>query len=141
MRIQGKLALFRADVLGFLELFESLGNFDNMKHYGFEDVEFCLRAWRLGARLLGVPMSCIEHWFRRSQPFEVSYSSITYNAVRTAVLHLSGERLKETLNVLSRNTDFVPQMIDLIAGDVFTRKSAIDNRACRDIWDYFAEFG
>lgn len=123
------------------ELFENIGGFDNMKHYGFEDVEFCLRAWRLGARLLGVPTSCIEHWFRNSQPFEVPYMSVTYNAVRTAVLHLSGERLKETLIALSRKTDFVPQLIDLIADDVFTRKSVIDNRASRDIREYFSEFG
>ena len=123
------------------ELFENLGGFDNMKHYGFEDVEFCLRAWRLGARLLGVPASRIEHWFRNSQPFEVPYTSFTYNAVRTAVLHLTGERLKETLNALSRHPDFMPQMIDLIADDMFTRKSVIDNRACRDIREYFAAFG
>lgn len=123
------------------ELFENLGGLDNMRHYGFEDVEFCLRAWRLGARLLAVPASRIEHWFRSRQPFDVPQASFIYNAVRAAVLHLTGERLKATLDTLSKHPEFVQQMIDLIASDVFTRKSVIDNRACRDIQEYFDAFG
>jgi GT2 family glycosyltransferase len=130
----GCMALSRA-------LFDNLGGLDNnMRHYGFEDVEFCLRAWRLGARLLAVPTSRIEHRFRSRQPFEVLYSSFLYNAVRTAVLHLTGARLKTTLEILSRHPDFAQQMIDLIAGDVFVRKSMIDNRARRDIEEYFDTF-
>jgi GT2 family glycosyltransferase len=123
------------------ELFENIGGFDTMRHYGFEDVEFSLRAWRLGTRLLGVPASRIEHWFRTCQPFEVPYASFTYNAIRTAVLHLTGERLKDTLHALSRHPDFMPQMIDLLSGDIFTKKSVNDHRACRDIQEYFAAFG
>jgi GT2 family glycosyltransferase len=111
-------------------LFGTLGGFDAMRHFGFEDVEFCLRAWRLGARLLGVPVSRIDHRFRGGHPFEVPRSSFVYNAVRTAILHLDGERLKATLTSWSRHPDFTHQMIDLISGDVLHRKSAINSQAC-----------
>ena len=111
-----------------------------MKHYGLEDVEFSIRAWRLGALLLAVPTGRIEHLFRSGQPFEVPQTSLLYNATRTAVLHLTGKRLKATLEALSMHPDFAKQMIELFAGDVFERRSLIDERACKDMEEYFEAF-
>lgn len=122
------------------ELFEDLGEFDRMKHYGFEDVEFSFRAWRLGAPLLGVPTARIEHQFRSHQPFEVPRASFIYNAARTAVLHLTGERLKAMLSALSVHPDFTNQLIELFAGDILERKSLIDARACKNMEEYFEAF-
>jgi GT2 family glycosyltransferase len=122
------------------ELFEGLGKFDGMKHYGFEDVEFCFRAWRLGAVLLAVPTARIEHLFRGGQPFEVPQASFIYNAARTAVLHLAGERLKATLDALSMHPDFTNQIIELFAGDIFERKSLIGARVCKNMEEYFEAF-
>jgi GT2 family glycosyltransferase len=122
------------------ELFKDLGEFDRMKHYGFEDVEFCFRAWRLGAALLAVPTARVEHVFRGAQPFDVPQASFIYNAARTAILHLAGQRLKVTLDALSIYPDFTRQIIELFAGDIIERKSFIDARACRNMDEYFAAF-
>lgn len=123
------------------EFFANLGGFEDMRLYGFEDVEFSLRAWRFGARLLGEPASRIDHQFRRRHPFEVSPGDYIHNAVRTAMLHLPREMLRETLTLLSRHPDFLGEFIDLVTGDVFQKKAELDRRSRRDIQEYFSRFG
>jgi GT2 family glycosyltransferase len=117
--------------------FQALGGFDAMRHYGLEDVELCLAAWRLGIPVLGVPAACIDHLFRTTPPFFAPSPSYLYNQIRTALIHFQGNRLETTLRALSTDRNFPGQVIEVLTSDWITRRLDLERRGVREIEPFF----
>ena len=106
------------------ELFESAGRFDEMRSYGMEDVELCMRVWLLGYSVIMVPNAEVAHWFKK-EPFPVGWHDFLYNRLRTAVLHFDGEPLRRILASLQSKPNFADAMASLLVSDIWTRRQLV----------------
>jgi GT2 family glycosyltransferase len=119
------------------EWFVGAGRFDELRGYGMEDVELCLRCWLLGYAVVMVPDAVVGHWFKRT-PTSVGWHDFLYNRLRTAVLHFDGERLKRILDTLRAKPEFNEAVTSLLASDVWTRYSQLRERRVHDA-DWFCD--
>lgn len=95
----GCLAVGRAHFL-------AAGGFGPFRGFGLEDVDLSLRWWRLGRPLLGVPGSHVTHRFRVQPPYRPDLQAWVENVLTTALRHLSGARLAETVRCCARLAGF-----------------------------------
>jgi GT2 family glycosyltransferase len=110
--------------------FEQLGCFDQMRMFGVEDVELSIRCWLFGFSVLVVPGVEVAHLFRPTRNYP--WAAYLHNALRTAVLHFSGERLERILNDLEGRNDFSEAARDLFLGDIWERRCFVESRRARD---------
>lgn len=103
--------------------FRSIGGFDAMRSYGFEDAEICIRAWLFGYSVRVVPDADVAHRFKPATNFQVAWDDYLYNAMRLARLHFEGERLERITVSLRSKPDF-----ERVAAKMFTD----------DLWDRYA---
>jgi GT2 family glycosyltransferase len=104
--------------------FEKVGRFDEMRSYGMEDVEICIRSWLLGYAVTVVPDACVGHWFKK-EPFAVGWHDSLYNRLRTAVLHFDGERLQRILAALQTKPCFGEAVSSLLVSDIWARRELV----------------
>jgi GT2 family glycosyltransferase len=73
------------------ELYDRLWGFDqHMRQWGSEDVDFALKAWTMGARVLHDPGATVAHRFQRYfGDYEVSAEYPLANQIRTARKHFT----------------------------------------------------
>ncbi|WP_169988233.1 glycosyltransferase [Microbispora sp. H10836] len=95
--------------------FADAGGFAPFTGFGVEDVEISLRWWRAGRPLLGVPASQVAHRFRAAPPYRPDHASWLRNVLRTALLHLTGERLRVTVLACARFSSFNRAVADVLA--------------------------
>ena len=74
------------------DTFASVGALAEMADFGFEDVEFSLRAWRLGHDIVTAPDSVIRHDFRTSAPYGRNNITWLANMVATSLAALRWRR-------------------------------------------------
>ena len=117
------------------DLFESIGCFDEMRTYGMEDVELCLRCWLLGYSVLMVPDAVVGHWFK-SEPFQAGWHDYLYNRLRTAMIHFDGDRLRRILATLQTKPNFAEAAASLLVSDIWERREFVRTRRQRDA-DWF----
>jgi GT2 family glycosyltransferase len=122
------------------ELFVSVGRFDEMRSYGMEDVELCLRCWLLGYSVMMVPDAVVGHWFKK-QPFAVGWHDFLYNRLRTAVLHFDGERLERILASLQAKPEFAAAVTSLLTSDIWSRYSFLRKERKHDADWFCRKFG
>ena len=95
----GCLAVRRAHLL-------AAGGFGPFREFGLEDVDLSLRWWRAGWPVLGVPRSHVTHRFRPTAPYRPQHQAWLENVLTTALRHLSGARLAETVRCCTRMAAF-----------------------------------
>lgn len=113
------------------EFFEEIGQFDEMRSYGMEDVELCLRCWLSGYSVTMVPNAEVGHWFKK-EPFAVGWHEYLYNRLRTAVLHFDGDHLEGILHQLRTKPAFTDAMTSLLLSDIWQRRCQIRSRRRHD---------
>ena len=117
------------------EFFESVGRFDNLRSFGVEDIEFCLRCWLFGYPVTVVPQAEVAHLFKK-HPFPVGWHDHLYNVLRTAVLHFDGAPLERILASARTKPAFAEAASTLLASDIWTRYSFVRGKRKHDA-DWF----
>jgi glycosyltransferase involved in cell wall biosynthesis len=112
--------------------FGDLCAFDAMRTFGVEDVELCLRSWFFGFDVLLEPEAELAHVFRAKGNYSASWADYLHNALRTAVLHFSGQRLKRIVEDLELRSDFGEAARNLLLGDLCERHAFVRSRRRRD---------
>ncbi len=121
------------------EFFEAAGRFDELRSYGMEDVELCIRCWLLGYSVIMVPEAEVAHWFKK-EPFPVGWHDYLYNRLRTAVLHFDGEPLQRVLATLQAKPNFNDAIASLLVSDIWTRREFVRAHRKRDAEWFCREF-
>ena len=122
------------------EFFEAAGRFDQMRSYGMEDVELCIRSWLLGYAVMMAPDAEVAHWFKK-EPFAVGWHDFLYNRLRTALLHFDGDPLRRILACLQAKPSFADAIASLLAGDIWARRSFVRERRRHDAEWFCRKFG
>ncbi len=80
-------------------IFNKLSGFDRgIIRWGYEDIEFCIRLWLFGHKIVVVPESIIYHKFRKNFRYDINYRDSIYNKIRLIYLHFDGARLQRLLH-------------------------------------------
>jgi len=121
-------------------VFEAAGGFDDgMRGYGAEDLELCLRLWRMGYTCLSVPGASVAHRFRAGR--QVDRTGFLHNLLRMATLHLSAGALRHMVAVLGRDPALPAAMAQVLAADTGRRRAEVGALCCYpDRW-FFQRFG
>jgi glycosyltransferase involved in cell wall biosynthesis len=116
--------------------FERLGCYDSgMTRWGSEDIELSLRVWLMGCQVLVHPEVLLYHLFRSRHPYEVEEGKVLYNRLRTAILHLSGERIARVIDSVKHWPDFAQSLTWAFESDaVELRRHYQGLRARDDEW-------
>jgi glycosyltransferase involved in cell wall biosynthesis len=122
------------------ETFLDIGCLGALSDFGFEDVEFSIRAWRFGLPIIGTSKSVVRHDFRRSSPYPRNNKSWLANIILTALLHLDSEDQRRTLEAAAGYSAFAGSMIDVLGTEWRHRRDWIDARTVRDMASYWARF-
>ena len=124
------------------DVYEQVGGFDDgMTGYGAEDLELCLRLWRMGYECLVVPKARVAHRFRQRTPAEVDWVAFLHNVLRLATLHLAPERLARVVNELRRHPAFPVALGQLLAGDAGRRRQELAGVCVHDDAWFLEQFG
>jgi len=121
--------------------FDRLGGLGSFRELGQEDVEFSLRAWRLGIDALAWPSAKLAHRFRPYPSYRLSSSSRGYNVARIALIHFDGARREECLRTIIGTPRAAEVLVDAIASDWEVQRSTIDAFSVRSIQAFFDHFG
>jgi GT2 family glycosyltransferase len=128
-------------------LYERLGGFDTgMLSYGYEDLEFGMRAWLSGVTLVSDPVAVIGHLFRTERQFEIPAEHYVMNELRMARRIFGEDAWSSWLEAAEARTrrDVWPRAMELFEA---TRAPFEQERARfhatrpRDEFAYAAEFG
>jgi GT2 family glycosyltransferase len=114
------------------DLFNELGGFDNIRTWGMEDVEICIRAWLFGYAVIVVPDVEIRHLFKAKAQFCAPWSDYLHNVLRAAILHFDGERLHRILDNLESSPQFGEAATLLLHSDMLERYRFVRNKRVRD---------
>lgn len=126
----GGFMALRRDVL------DLVGGFDpGMLQWGSEDLELSLRIWLLGYEVWMVPEVEVPHFFRVKNPYHVEWKYVAANQLRTAFLHLSGDRLARAIHGLMQDQQFPRAMALCAESDVWRRREELmARRVHNDEW-------
>jgi GT2 family glycosyltransferase len=120
--------------------FDAIGALAPMSDFGFEDVEFSLRAWRLGHDIVAANQSVIWHDFRKSAPYARNNTTWLANMILTALLHFDGEDQRRTLTAAAGYSAFAEAVIDVLGTDWRRLRGWIDDRSVRDLEAYWMTY-
>ena len=122
------------------DTFTIMGALAAMADFGFEDVEFSLRSWRLGHDIVTVPESIICHDFRLSAPYGRNNITWLANMVLTALLHFDGDDQRRTLTAAAGYSAFAEAVITVLGTEWRRRRNWIDERSVRDLETYWTRY-
>jgi GT2 family glycosyltransferase len=112
-----------------------------MMNYGMEDTEICLRAWLLGYQVQIVPQVQVAHLFRAQFPYQVKWTDLVYNTLRTVYAHFSSERTARALAEIKSLPNFEKALALVKVSDIWDRRRKLKlNRQRDDNW-FFDRFG
>ncbi|MEA2123318.1 MAG: hypothetical protein QOI80_100, partial [Solirubrobacteraceae bacterium] len=121
--------------------FEQVGGFDErFAPYGGEDVELCVRLWRLGYECRVEPRALVAHRFRPADPDELRAEERVYNLLRIGTLHFGPAQLAQLRRALERQRGFAAAQARLEESDVASRRAALDAAAAVDPGWFFRRF-
>jgi GT2 family glycosyltransferase len=124
------------------DVFGATGEFDEgMTGYGAEDLELCMRLWRMGYRCLSVPAALVAHRFRPPRDRKIDQVGFLHNLLRMATVHMGHERLQEIILTLHRQPEFAAALARVLANDVGTRRAEIEALCWNDDQWFFRRFG
>jgi GT2 family glycosyltransferase len=124
------------------QLFLHAGSFDPaMVGYGAEDLDLCLRLWRMGLECIIVPECRVVHAFRVHPASKINWEEFLFNRLRLGISHLGEANLTEFLAALRRVRYFDRAMGRVIASDTFRRRAELNATTCYDDAWFFRRFG
>jgi GT2 family glycosyltransferase len=112
-----------------------------MRSFGFEDVEFSLRAWRAGFSLTVVGAVAIPHVFRAAAPFRKPALDFVHNALRTIHLHFIGGTKRALINHFQSQAEYMPALRSIDWRDLYRRRRSLRLLSRRSMREYSAKFG
>jgi GT2 family glycosyltransferase len=119
------------------------GAFDaGMPDWGSEDLELCIRYWLLGYEVWVAPEVTVLHYFRKTRPYEVTWSAVIHNLLRVAFLHFNQARIARVLKALKDKPNFAEGIASAADSDVWQQRAASAARRVRDddwLFDQFKE--
>jgi GT2 family glycosyltransferase len=123
-------------------LFQELDGFDSgIVNYGSEDAEICLRMWLLGYKVVIVPQVEVSHLFRSRFPYQVSWTDVVHNMLRTVYAHFNSERADRVSTALRSLPGFEPAFSLVNASDIWERRQMLEQKRKHDDNWFFATFG
>lgn len=123
------------------EIFHALGGFDEgMKSMGFADIDFILKLWMFGFNAYLDPNVRILHYFRKTKPYKVLPSDITYNFLRMAFKHFNEDRIAKAINVAKEANDFGNILMDILRSDVWEQRLDLQSKRKYDDDWFFEKF-
>ena len=124
------------------ETFRALGGFDEgMIRWGSEDVEMCIRLWLSGYQVWVAPAVDVAHLFRQEFPYDVDWTHVIHNKLRTAFLHFHSSRIARVVEALRESEGFSPALVRLVESDLAARRARLAATRTRDDDWLFARFG
>lgn len=123
------------------EFFRQIGGFDpGMVSWGSEDLEICLRSWLLGYEVFIVPQIEVSHLFRPRHGYQVDWTDVLYNILRTVIPHFNQERTDRVIASIQSFPGFRSALSQVSSSDVWDRKRELDlKRRYDDNW-FFSRF-
>jgi len=119
------------------------GAFDaGMPQWGSEDLELCVRYWLLGYEVWVAPAVTVLHYFRKANPYKVSWGAITHNLLRVALLHFGQARIARVIGALKNDAKFADAMAHAVESDVWQKRAEFAARRARDddwLFEKFAD--
>jgi glycosyltransferase involved in cell wall biosynthesis len=124
------------------KLFRELGGFDEgMIRWGSEDAELCIRLWLMGYQVWVAPSVDVAHLFREKFPYEVDWTQVIHNKLRTAFVHFDRTRMERVVDALRDSEGFAEALALLVESDFAARRAQLmAARKHDDDW-LFARFG
>ena len=124
------------------DTFQATGGFDEgMIRWGSEDTEMCLRLWLSGYQVWVAPAVDVAHLFRTDFPYQVDWTHVIHNKLRTAFLHFHSSRIAKVVDALRQREGFSEAMAKLVEGDYASRRVRLAAERKRDDEWLFAQFG
>jgi GT2 family glycosyltransferase len=124
------------------ETFETVGGFDEqMIRWGGIDNEISVRMWLLGYELWVTPQAEVFHLFREERPYQVEWSWLIHNRLRTAFLHFSTERIARSIEALRDHEGFPAAVALTMERDIAARRTEFSRRRAHDDQWYLEKFG
>ena len=121
--------------------FLEAGGFAPFSGFGLEDVELALRWWRAGHFLFGVPESVVTHSFRTNPPYPPDYQAWLQNILRTALWHLTGQRLHACVTACAQFPAFASAIAVVLAESWIPTCQRLSATEVRPVADYFDQWG
>ena len=126
--------------------FAAEGRFDDglAWPWGYEDVELCLRAWRLGYDVRVVPDALMGFVYREAFPYGgVNSTSHLYNRLRVAVKYFDAELLARVLEANKDKPMFSEVLVDLMLSNAIDERQRLEEcsphelSGLRHVWEEF----
>lgn len=127
-------------ILMYRSFFEMIGGFDDMRIYGVEDSEICVRSWLLGYPVLVVPRAEVAHVFKEQSNFHVPWEAYIFNALRMAILHFEGEVLARIIGYWEKCPGYEAAWSAVQESDVWQRRDALHKTRAHDADWYCRKF-
>ena len=121
--------------------FERIGPFASYRQLGLEDVEFSLRAWRLGVNVLSVPGARLAHCFRDRPAYPLDPSSRGFNLACLALVHLPQARRAMCLRTIVGSPRASEVLVDAFCSGWEEERRALDAKSVRSVEEFFERFG
>lgn len=117
------------------------GAFDaGMPQWGSEDLELCVRYWLLGYEVWVAPQVTVLHYFRKANPYKVTWGAITHNLLRVALLHFGQARIGRVISALKSDAKFGDALAHAVESDVWQKRAEFAARKVRDDEWLFEKF-
>jgi glycosyltransferase involved in cell wall biosynthesis len=124
------------------EIFRAVGGFDEgMIRWGSEDIEMCLRLWLWGYQVWVAPQVDVAHLFREQFPYDVDWTHVIHNKLRTAFVHFHSSRIAQVVDALREHEGFSPAVAQLVESDFAARRARLAEVRKRDDEWLFNRFG
>jgi GT2 family glycosyltransferase/SAM-dependent methyltransferase len=124
------------------DVYESVGGFDSgMGPYGSEDLELCLRLWRLGYECRVVPEAEVAHRFRPPAPEHIAWDVLLHNLLRMGAIHLDPHPFAELIRSASGRPELPGALAAVAARDAGDRRERLALQSRRDTQSFFEQFG
>lgn len=121
--------------------FFRLGQFYPFRELGLEDVEFSLRAWRMGTELVSVNGARLSHRFSDVPTYSLNPQSRGYNLAVLALMHFTGERRHQCLSSIIGGPRASETLVDALASGWEHQRTQMNELAIRSIAEYFERHG
>lgn len=127
--------------------FESVGGYQSaFGCYGWDEEELSIKLWTFGYTLMGVPDTCVRHYFRPMPPYQIPEAHVVHNLLYLAMCHYSRSRVESLMAQLATHATIKDLALQLYP-QVFSpdnlkhkREHYRRTRRYSDDW-YFERFG